>query len=208
MIINARNIPINSNKKIYRCGFLVPLDQSVYEWAKRKNIKKIICLSDDLYVENKDCLEQEICCVPFSGPKITERNCSTTDYFNAYCNMIHENGIQTAVFIENILNDEDNILFGCTFGKDRTGILAAIILRLYGISDEVITRDYNESICWLRENSYLLCEHWKKHGLSYEQYMKRFEIEPQIIISTLNYIDRIYGSVKKYLEYNGYSFPD
>ncbi|EKM79889.1 hypothetical protein AGABI1DRAFT_113143 [Agaricus bisporus var. burnettii JB137-S8] len=36
----------------------------------------------------------------------------------------------------------DGCLFHCTAGKDRTGIIAAIILKLAGVDDEMIANDY------------------------------------------------------------------
>ncbi|KAJ5937838.1 hypothetical protein N7454_004180 [Penicillium verhagenii] len=42
-----------------------------------------------------------------------------------------------------ILNNPDTpLLFHCTAGKDRTGVFAALLLKLCGVADEVIAADY------------------------------------------------------------------
>ena len=38
--------------------------------------------------------------------------------------------------------DEGAILFNCTAGKDRTGIVAALLLGLVGVSSDDIIYDY------------------------------------------------------------------
>ena len=37
---------------------------------------------------------------------------------------------------------ESGVLFHCTAGKDRTGVVSAIILMLCGVERETIVRDY------------------------------------------------------------------
>lgn len=47
--------------------------------------------------------------------------------------------------IDTIFHAESNVLFFCTAGKDRTGVVSAIILKRLGFSDEVIIDDYMKS---------------------------------------------------------------
>ena len=46
-----------------------------------------------------------------------------------------------------LLCSEDNVpsLITCNYGKDRTGILSAIIQALCGVSEDIIARDYSLS---------------------------------------------------------------
>ncbi len=44
-----------------------------------------------------------------------------------------------------ILENDGLILFSCTAGKDRTGVLAMLILQLANVSDEIIVKDYGVS---------------------------------------------------------------
>ena len=41
-----------------------------------------------------------------------------------------------------ILADNEGILYFCNAGKDRTGVITALILKLLGVNDEDIINDY------------------------------------------------------------------
>ncbi|MBI9042947.1 MAG: tyrosine-protein phosphatase [Anaerolineaceae bacterium] len=57
-------------------------------------------------------------------------------------------------FLEVVLNAEgDAILWHCTAGKDRTGFAAAILMRILGVSDEIIMQDYLLSRQYVNPNS-------------------------------------------------------
>ena len=47
--------------------------------------------------------------------------------------------------IDVIMNAESNVMYFCTAGKDRTGVVSAIILKRLGFCDEVIIDDYMQS---------------------------------------------------------------
>ena len=47
--------------------------------------------------------------------------------------------------IDTIMNAKFGVMYFCTAGKDRTGVVSAIILKRLGFSDEVIIDDYMKS---------------------------------------------------------------
>ena len=47
--------------------------------------------------------------------------------------------------LEVILNASDNVMYFCTAGKDRTGVVSALLLKRLGFSDDVIVQDYMQS---------------------------------------------------------------
>ena len=47
--------------------------------------------------------------------------------------------------LETILNAASNVMYFCTAGKDRTGVVSALLLKRLGISEEVIVEDYMKS---------------------------------------------------------------
>lgn len=47
--------------------------------------------------------------------------------------------------IDTIMNAESNVMYFCTAGKDRTGVVSALILKRLGFSDEIIVDDYMKS---------------------------------------------------------------
>lgn len=47
--------------------------------------------------------------------------------------------------IDTVMNAKSNVMYFCTAGKDRTGVVSAVILKRLGFSDEVIIDDYMKS---------------------------------------------------------------
>ena len=47
--------------------------------------------------------------------------------------------------ISTIMNANTNVMYFCGAGKDRTGVVSAIILKKLGYSDQVIVDDYMET---------------------------------------------------------------
>ena len=47
--------------------------------------------------------------------------------------------------LDTILNAISNVMYFCTAGKDRTGMVSALLLKRLGISDDVIVDDYMKS---------------------------------------------------------------
>ena len=74
-------------------------------------------------------------------------NASALDYANFYLRMLPQ-AMKVAehlfVHAQSMTKDE-KILFGCAAGKDRTGLVAMILLKKYGIEDAWILEDYMKS---------------------------------------------------------------
>ena len=47
--------------------------------------------------------------------------------------------------VDTIMNAGSNVLYFCTAGKDRTGVVSAILLKRLGFSDEAVIDDYMQS---------------------------------------------------------------
>lgn len=47
--------------------------------------------------------------------------------------------------LEAILNATSNVMYFCTAGKDRTGVVSALLLKRLGASEDVIVEDYMKS---------------------------------------------------------------
>jgi len=96
------------------------------------------------------------------------------------------------------------VAFYCTAGKDRTGMLAAIILALCGVKAEDIVEDYA-----LSANVYAeMNDHKAMVGALSQRNLdpKTFlGAPPQVMKDTLIAIDETYGSVEGYCEWIGFS---
>jgi protein-tyrosine phosphatase len=106
----------------------------------------------------------------------------------------------SAFFTE--LADETNypLVFYCSAGKDRTGMSAALLLRVLGVSDEQIAADYH-----LTETLTLdkLQARLKLAGMNLPEHL--LYAQPETILGFLKAIDETHGSVESYLESVGVS---
>ena len=87
-------------------------------------------------------------------------------------------------------NIEGCLLFHCQAGKDRTGVLAMILMGLAGVSKEDIVANYEVTHTYLKENVKLRLE----DGLEELEFSK-----PQWIEKAYDHIIEHYGSFKVYL---------
>jgi len=104
-----------------------------------------------------------------------------------------------------IMSDKSRhpIGFYCTAGKDRTGVIAAIILSVLGVADEDIIEDYS-----LSANVYAeMNDHTAMVGALNQRNLdpKAFlGAPPHVMKDTLANIKNTYGSVEGYLDYIGF----
>ena len=95
------------------------------------------------------------------------------------------------------------VAFYCTAGKDRTGMIAAIILALLETPDDAIVEDYS-----LSANVYAeMNDHKAMVGALSQRSLdaKTFlGAPPQVMEDTLNNIRNTYGSVEDYLDFIGF----
>lgn len=92
-------------------------------------------------------------------------------------------------------------MFHCFLGKDRTGILSALLLSEAGVSREDIIDNYVISYDLFKD--YIENEIRNNTGLIWEQDISRFKSERETIEGILDYIDNEFGSTRKFLKYTG-----
>ncbi len=95
------------------------------------------------------------------------------------------------------------VLFHCHSGKDRTGLIAALLLHLAGVDRETIAADYalSQTCLWPKYEELVAeaggeenVEHWYKPLTA-----------PETMLETLAYLDSRYGGVEAYLRQGGVS---
>ena len=102
------------------------------------------------------------------------------------------------------------LVFHCAAGKDRTGVAAALILGLLGVSDEQIVQDY---LLTQKEIEHLL-KNWMSGGAGHEtdpdDFQQKlasyspevvkpiFDADESYIQTLLDYVQENYGSFKQY----------
>ena len=100
-----------------------------------------------------------------------------------------------------IADAEGCVLFHCYAGKDRTGLIAALLLSLAGVAPEEIARDYTDTDIQLASQY----EVWIAEAPPEKRDAFREELQcpPDRILSVLEHIDSKWGGVPGYLEAAG-----
>ena len=95
------------------------------------------------------------------------------------------------------------VLFHCFAGKDRTGLVAAMLLSLAGVEPDAIGADYAETDVQLAERY----EEWLAKAAPERLESMRSELRcpPEWMLNTLAYVVERWGSVESYLEGAGVS---
>jgi protein-tyrosine phosphatase len=142
--LNTRALPTGDMRYI-RSDYPGNLSDAEVKWLLENNITTIVDLREEKEYIARPCrLENENRFVyyhmPVTGggdvPKSPENVAET------YLGMIDE---QMDKIISTIMNAESNVMYFCGAGKDRTGVVSAIILKKLGYSDQVIIDDYMET---------------------------------------------------------------
>jgi protein-tyrosine phosphatase len=100
--------------------------------------------------------------------------CEWADF---YIRILKRNSSQIVSFLK-IISDGVNkpVSFGCSAGKDRTGIISAILLSLLEVRDEQIIEDYCLSNAGLSNHVHYFEDTKKELGRTREEFLKTFLI--------------------------------
>lgn len=95
------------------------------------------------------------------------------------------------------------LVFHCHGGKDRTGILAAVLLGILGVDDKDIIEDYTMSATYMEE-----LRHNINNNPEMERLAKRlpdyfFNVVPESMELFLSTVRKEYGSIRGYVEIYG-----
>lgn len=141
---NTRALPTGDLRYI-RSDFPGGLTTSEVQWLLQNNIVTIVDLREEKEYRASPCvLEAEpgftYYHLPVTGggdtPKSVEAVAAT------YLGMLDE---QMEKIIGTILEAKTNVMYFCGAGKDRTGVVSAILLKRLGYSNQEIIKDYMET---------------------------------------------------------------
>ncbi|MBE5943246.1 MAG: tyrosine-protein phosphatase [Lachnospiraceae bacterium] len=121
------------------------LTEQEVQWFLDNNIITIIDLREDTERERKKChliddQRFQYFCMPVTGGNAIPK--SVEDVSKSYIKMVDEHMDE---IIDTIMNAGTNVLFFCNAGKDRTGVVSAMILHKLGMDKDYIIKDYMES---------------------------------------------------------------
>jgi protein-tyrosine phosphatase len=122
-----------------------------------------------------------------------------------YLEFLERYGPKFAEAVDAVANaPEGPVVIHCVGGKDRTGLVSALILRLAGVSIADVAADYALS----EENLRSEAAEWIGMATTHEERShreRRSHTPAQAMIGVLEELERKYGSVAGYLRVNGSS---
>ena len=161
------------------------------EHLKDTNIRAITFVNNPLLPENNNGNDSPL-------KTVTIKHMTLPDMDNAYREIVRRDRKAAWSNIFDILlnNKEGAVLFHCSAGKDRTGVVSAVILTALGFNKETIYQDY------LITNGKPL--YYKKMALemdpeSREIFLDYFQAKKEYLDAAFDEIDKEYGSFDKFL---------
>lgn len=95
------------------------------------------------------------------------------------------------------------VLFNCAVGKDRTGVIAMLLLKICGVEDDVIIEDYKVSGKNIIPIADRQTRMLKEKGIVLPHYI--FESKEEDMRDTLKFLNQEYGGIAGYLQELGIS---
>lgn len=142
--MNTRTIQRDSFRFI-RSDVPDKITETEIQWLIDRNVTTVIDLREEQERKRRRCpLEDdpafEYLHLPVTGGNTVPNK--PDDVSKSYIRMVD---LQMECIIDTIWNAKTNVLYFCNAGKDRTGVVSAILLSKQGMDREYIIRDYLES---------------------------------------------------------------
>ena len=206
---------------IYRSGNLHQLKKSSFEELEQLKINKVIDLRTKQEVAKEpDQLPKDISYQLYSAfedkndemgnakklalkGKISGKDADLR-MVKFYTDYVSENPEVIKTIVTDILNAEQPVLYHCTAGKDRTGMITALILKVLKFDDSVIFEEYLQSNN-LRKDliqkrlNLASTFHFVYPKLDIGVVEKTSWIERNYLQSAFDEIDKKYGSMDNYI---------
>lgn len=117
--------------------------------------------------------------------------------------MIGSNGDQIGRALKAIAAEPGATLVHCTAGKDRTGLLIAILLRMLGATDNVVLQDYLASNRCIEQIEELVAHdlsRLRRIGLTEEQIRPILATSSTTLETAFDFLANNYGTLNNYLD--------
>ena len=142
--LNTRPLP-TGDMRFIRSDFPEKLTDEEVEWLLQNHVTTVVDLREKKEYERKPCrLEAEagftFYHMPVTGGGDTPK--SPEDVGSVYLGMLDK---QMDRIVQTILDAKSNVLYFCGAGKDRTGVVSAILLKKLGFDNQTIIDDYMET---------------------------------------------------------------
>ena len=119
---------------------------------------------------------------------------------NLYCQALADKQAEIRAVLTAIAEAEPGIvLFHCTAGKDRTGLIAALLLALAEVGEADIVEDYALTKAQIAPLIESILDHAQARGENMAQFMALLECEAETMREFLDHLAAEYGGVAAYL---------
>lgn len=152
----------------------------------------------------RSCPEVEFVTVPLSDGVNDKSGVLPRGMGEMYTGLLDRAGAALSqVYRAALRHPEGCVLFNCTAGKDRTGTVAMLLLKLAGVPDEDVVRDYAATERYARP--------WRESQAELEQYLHIrvpehvFRSQPENMRQALAHLQTVYGGAEPYLRHIGLS---
>lgn len=149
---------------VYRADALYSLNEADWVELRRRNLRHVIDLRSEMELETRGRLSSDldgitvhhfpVLDVPWADSDTPDVDSAYEFLMWAYPEMITAGGHRLAAAVETVAMVDDPVVFHCAAGKDRTGLVAMLILGSLGVSHDVIVADFelsNDGLARLRK---------------------------------------------------------
>ena len=141
--------------------------------------------------------------IPLISDETPPHLMKNTSLGSLYVHILEDRKNQIAEALRMINRTNGGVFFNCSAGKDRTGIMAMILLMLAGVDKQDVITDY-----YFTE---ILLEPWikevvpKLEAQGSKVDVKMFEALPEYIEKAIDHIEENYGTIENYVKSIGLS---
>lgn len=141
---NTRKL-VKDSMRFIRSDVPYRITDKEIEWLIQNDVRLIVDLREESERVSKECPLAKISgfdyiCFPVTGGADVPK--TPNDVAKSYIKMADD---KMRRMIDVILNADSNVMYFCNAGKDRTGVVSALLLLRLGESREYIINDYLES---------------------------------------------------------------
>jgi protein-tyrosine phosphatase len=197
-------------KVLIRAGNLDKVSAAGCQYLTDYGVKIVIDLRDEWEVEDFPNVFAQVeqvryVHIPLIGDqllrdeawKLTSEKFSRLDEFYIY--YLEHCQRQIAQIMGVFAESSGGTVFHCYAGKDRTGLIAALVLGAVGVSIDDIADDYAQTSQHIPH----LVAQWRDYAVKNGHDMQHFERDagsiPDTMMNTLHYLTERYGGIREYL---------
>jgi protein-tyrosine phosphatase len=127
------------------------------------------------------------------------RDGSVNVLLGLYCQALSERGDAIRTILTTIASADGVVLFHCTAGKDRTGVIAALLLALAGVERDDIVADYALTGAQIAPLLDTILANAAARGEDMDRYRSLLACEPETMQAFLDHLAERHGGVEPYL---------